>query len=46
MLKEAVEDLEWPGGPMELVLIREPPRVLLASSGHGALEVGLACKRV
>ncbi|KAG2440363.1 hypothetical protein HXX76_004468 [Chlamydomonas incerta] len=40
-LKEAVDDLEWPGGPLELALVQDPPRLLLAASGHGSLEVEL-----
>lgn len=39
LLREAVEDLEWPGGAVEVVLQQDPPRLILAASGHGALEV-------
>ncbi len=40
LLREAVEDLEWPGGAVEVVLQQDPPRLTMAASGHGALEVG------
>lgn len=44
LLKEAVDDLEWPGGPVSLRLARDPAAVSLAASGTGSLEVrGLTC---
>jgi hypothetical protein len=39
LLKEAVEDLEWPGGAVELELVRDPPAVSLRAEGNGTLEV-------
>eukprot|EP00878_Enallax_costatus_P029692 GHUV01032234.1.p1 GENE.GHUV01032234.1~~GHUV01032234.1.p1 ORF type:complete len:198 (+),score=52.55 GHUV01032234.1:494-1087(+) len=41
LLKEAVDDLEWPGGPVALKLARDPAAVSLAASGTGTLEVHL-----
>ncbi|PNW84881.1 hypothetical protein CHLRE_03g162250v5 [Chlamydomonas reinhardtii] len=45
-LKEAVDDLEWPGGAVELVMVQDPPRLLLAASGHGSLEVELPASSI
>ncbi|KXZ56418.1 hypothetical protein GPECTOR_1g372 [Gonium pectorale] len=38
LLKEAVDDLEWPSGPVELLLQQDPPRLVLSAAGHGSLE--------
>ena len=41
LLREAVEDLEWPGGSVTLSVDRNPPRVEFLSSGAGSLSVKL-----
>lgn len=43
LLKEAVDDLEWPGGSVTLRLARDPAAVSLTASGTGTLEVGTIC---
>ena len=37
-MKEAVEDLEWPGGDVEIEIQREPQRVLISASGTGRMQ--------
>ena len=41
MMKEAVDDLEWPNSPIEVRMVREPERrlVLSGSGSSGRLEV-------
>ncbi|QDZ22597.1 hypothetical protein HOP50_08g51410 [Chloropicon primus] len=41
LLREAVEDLEWPGGSVRLSVTRSPPQVEFVSAGAGALSVKL-----
>ncbi|WIA42473.1 hypothetical protein OEZ86_008467 [Tetradesmus obliquus] len=42
LLKEAVDDLEWPGGSVAIRLSRDPPALSMAAAGTGALEVHLS----
>ncbi|KAG2499206.1 hypothetical protein HYH03_002787 [Edaphochlamys debaryana] len=46
LLKEAIDDLEWPGGAVEVRLQQDPQRLVLASAGHGVLEVEIPSNRV
>ncbi len=39
ILKEAIEDLEWPGSSVTIRLQRDPARISLKASGNGSLEV-------
>ncbi|CAL9064278.1 uncharacterized protein LOC135680498 [Musa acuminata AAA Group] len=39
VLKEAVDDLEWPGSSIQIVLQPDPPSVILRGEGHGDLQV-------
>lgn len=39
LLKEAIDDLEWPGSSVEIILKPDPPSVTFRSEGHGDLEV-------
>lgn len=39
LLKEAVEDLEWPGGSVRLSLSPHPPTVTLMAEGQGKLQI-------
>jgi hypothetical protein len=39
LLREVVEDLEWPGGAVQLRMQRDPQRLLLSAAGTGSLEV-------
>lgn len=41
LLKEAVEDLEWPGGDVDLSLQQQPRAISLKARGHGTLVVEL-----
>ena len=41
LLREAVEDLEWPGGSVRLMVTRDPPQVQFLSTGAGSLSVKL-----
>ena len=41
LLKEAIEDLEWVGGEVTLMITSEPPQVQFVSSGAGSLSVKL-----
>jgi hypothetical protein len=50
LLKEALEDLEWPsgGGPkasVHLLMEQHPKRATLSASGAGDLQVGLSVCR-
>lgn len=38
-LKEAIEDLEWPGSSIKITLEPDPPSVSLRAEGHGDLQV-------
>lgn len=40
LLKEAVDDLEWPGGSVSIRLNRDPAGISMAATGTGSLEVG------
>lgn len=39
LLKEAVEDLEWPGSAVAVKLVQDPPTISLSAHGTGSLEV-------
>jgi hypothetical protein len=41
-LKEAFEDLEWPGSSIQIALNPEPPVVTFRGEGHGDLQVSMA----
>lgn len=41
-LKEAIEDLEWPGSSIQIILQPDPPSVTLRAEGHGDLQVCIA----
>ena len=44
MLKEAVEDLEWPGGDVDILMSQDQQRLALSASGSsGDLTVGVLC---
>lgn len=38
-LKEAVEDLEWPGSSIQITLQPVPPSVTFRGEGHGDLQI-------
>ncbi|XP_057518193.1 uncharacterized protein LOC130799130 isoform X2 [Amaranthus tricolor] len=38
-LKEAIDDLEWPGSSIKLTLQPTPPSVAFRSEGHGDLQI-------
>lgn len=38
-LKEAIDDLEWPGSSVQISLQKEPPCVTFRGEGHGDLQV-------
>ncbi|CAM6100899.1 unnamed protein product [Calypogeia fissa] len=38
-LKDAIEDLEWPGASISLTMCPNPPRVIFKGEGHGDLEI-------
>lgn len=40
-LKEAIDDLEWPGSSIQLSLQPAPPVVTFKGEGHGDLQVEL-----
>ncbi|KAI4328048.1 hypothetical protein L6164_020442 [Bauhinia variegata] len=40
-LKEAIEDLEWPGSSIQIILQPDPPSVILRGEGHGDLQIDL-----
>lgn len=47
ILKEAIDDLEWPNGPVVLSMQRDPPRLSLKATGtSGALEVELPAREL
>lgn len=39
VLKEAIDDLEWPGSSIEIVMWPDPPSVTFRGEGHGDLQV-------
>ncbi|XP_031493921.1 LOW QUALITY PROTEIN: uncharacterized protein LOC116260009 [Nymphaea colorata] len=39
VLKEAIDDLEWPGSGIQIVLNPDPPSVTLRGEGHGDLQI-------
>jgi cell cycle checkpoint protein len=39
LLKEAVDDLEWPGGSVVIKLTRDPAAISMVARGTGSLEV-------
>lgn len=41
-LKEAIDDLEWPGSSIQITLRPDPPSVTFRGEGHGDLQVELA----
>lgn len=38
-LKEAIDDLEWPGSSVQISLQKSPPCVTFRGEGHGDLQV-------
>jgi cell cycle checkpoint protein len=38
-LKEAIDDLEWPGSSIQIMLQPVPPSVTFKGEGHGDLQV-------
>lgn len=38
-LKEAIDDLEWPGSSIQITLQPDPPSVTLRGEGHGDLQI-------
>ncbi|KAF8379936.1 hypothetical protein HHK36_027401 [Tetracentron sinense] len=38
-LKEAIDDLEWPGSSIQIVLQPDPPSVTFKGEGHGDLQI-------
>ncbi|KAF5735039.1 Syntaxin-22 -like protein [Tripterygium wilfordii] len=38
-LKEAIDDLEWPGSSIQITLQPDPPCVTFRSEGHGDLQI-------
>ncbi|GAV75848.1 Rad1 domain-containing protein, partial [Cephalotus follicularis] len=38
-LKEAIEDLEWPGSSIQIILQPTPPSVTFRGEGHGDLQI-------
>jgi hypothetical protein len=41
LLKEAVDDLEWPGGSVVVKLTRDPAAISMVAQGTGSLEVSI-----
>ncbi|ONK79988.1 uncharacterized protein A4U43_C01F12560 [Asparagus officinalis] len=39
VLKEAVDDLEWPGSSIQLLLQPQPPSVTFRGEGHGDIQI-------
>ncbi|XP_052172371.1 uncharacterized protein LOC127788286 [Diospyros lotus] len=39
-LKEAIDDLEWPGSSIQITLQPDPPSVTFRGEGHGDLQIG------
>ncbi|KAL2472169.1 damaged DNA binding [Abeliophyllum distichum] len=38
-LKEAIDDLEWPGSSIQIILQPDPPSVTFRGEGHGDLQI-------
>ncbi|XVE57406.1 hypothetical protein DITRI_Ditri04bG0088300 [Diplodiscus trichospermus] len=38
-LKEAIDDLEWPGSSIQITLLPDPPCVTFKGEGHGDLQI-------
>ncbi|RZC69604.1 hypothetical protein C5167_032755 [Papaver somniferum] len=38
-LREAVDDLEWPGASIQITLVPDPPCVTFRGEGHGDLQI-------
>ncbi|KAM7254157.1 hypothetical protein ACFE04_031839 [Oxalis oulophora] len=38
-LKEAIDDLEWPGANIQIILQPDPPSVTFRGEGHGDLQI-------
>lgn len=38
-LKEAIDDLEWPGSSIQIILQPVPPSITFRGEGHGDLQV-------
>ncbi|ERN16149.1 uncharacterized protein LOC18444447 [Amborella trichopoda] len=45
VLKEAIDDLEWPGSSIQIMLNPVPPSVSFRSEGHGDLQIDLHYER-
>lgn len=45
VLKETIDDLEWPGSSIQIRMQPDPPTVVFKGEGHGDLQVcyKLAC---
>lgn len=39
VLKESIDDLEWPGASIQIQLQPAPPSVIFKGEGHGDLQV-------
>ncbi|KAJ3672502.1 hypothetical protein LUZ60_007223 [Juncus effusus] len=39
ILKEAIDDLEWPGVSIQIIMQKDPPSVILKAEGHGDLQI-------
>lgn len=39
VLKETIDDLEWPGSSVQIVLNPDPPTAIFRGEGHGDLQV-------
>ncbi|KAL0329047.1 UNVERIFIED_CONTAM: hypothetical protein Sradi_4891400 [Sesamum radiatum] len=42
-LKEAIDDLEWPGSSIQIKLQPAPPSVIFRGEGHGDLQIDFNC---
>lgn len=46
-MKEALEDLEWPGGGVSIEMQRQPQQLVLSSQGpNGALSIEVAVREL
>lgn len=39
ILKEAIDDLDWPGSSIQIMMRPDPPMVTFRGEGHGDLQV-------
>ncbi|KAL6861475.1 hypothetical protein ACP4OV_017175 [Aristida adscensionis] len=39
ILKESIDDLEWPGSTIQILMQPDPPSVILKGEGHGDLQI-------